>query len=120
MQVHTRTAEGDVIDEGFTNRQSRLRYRFMTKVPLGRKKDFDARTWYAAAYDEVFYSWGKAVTFEEPDQNRLFGGLGYQVNKPLSIQAGFFYQMLIKANGAQQENNVGFQVALSYTLDLTH
>jgi len=120
LQVHTRTAEGAVIDEGFTNRQGRLRYRFMAKVLLGHKKDFEAHTWYAAAYDEVFYSWGKAVTFHEPDQNRLFGGLGYQVCKPLSIQAGFFYQMLIKANGAQQENNVGFQVALNYTLDFTH
>jgi len=120
IQVHSRTAEGSVVNEGFSNRQNRLRYRFAVKVPLGGKKDIDTQTLYAAAYDEAFYSWGKTVTFDEPDQNRLFGGLGYQVCKPLSIQAGFLYQMLIKANGAQQENNVGFQIALNYNLDLTH
>jgi len=119
IQAHSRTAEGAVVDDGFSNRQNRLRYRFVTKVPLGRNKNIDARTLFAVAYDEVFYSWGKTVTFDEPDQNRLFGGLGYQVRKPLSVQAGFFYQMLIKANGAQQENNLGFQIALNYTVDLT-
>ena len=120
IQVHSRTAEGSVADEGFANRQNRLRYRLMAKVPLGAGREIAPKTLFAAAYEEVFYSWGKAVTFDEPDQNRLFAGLGYQVTKPFSFQAGFFYQMLIKANGAQQENNTGFQVALTYTLDLSH
>jgi hypothetical protein len=120
IQMHARTAEGMIIDEGFTNKQNRLRYRLSTKVPLGHKKNISAHTLFASAYDEVFYSWGKTVTFHEPDQNRLFAGLGYQVRTPLAIQAGFLYQMLIKANGIQQENNVGFQVMLNYTLDLTH
>jgi hypothetical protein len=119
IQVHTRTAEGTVVNEGFTNRQNRLRYRFMAKISLGKNKEINTGTLFASTYDEVFYSWGKTVTFDEPDQNRLFGGVGYQVSKPLSIQAGMLYQMLIKSSGAQQENNVGIQVMLNYALDLT-
>jgi long-subunit fatty acid transport protein len=120
IQVHSRTAEGTPVDEGFTNQQNRLRYRLTTKIPLGREKNITTHTLFASTYDEVFYSWGKSITFREPDQNRLFAGLGYQVSKPLVIQAGFLYQMLIKANGTQQENNIGCQVMLNYTLDLTH
>jgi hypothetical protein len=120
VQVHTRLAEGQIVEDGYTNRQNRLRYRFMTKASLARNKEIGAGILFASAYDEVFYSWGKAVTFDEPDQNRVFAGLGYQVSKPLSVQAGMLYQMLIKANGAQQENNVGLQIMLNYTLDLAH
>ncbi len=35
------------------------------------------------------------------------------------MQGGFLYQMLIKANGAMQENNMGFQLQLTYAIDLT-
>lgn len=118
IEVHSRTAEGAVVSEGYTNRQNRLRYRLMLRAPL-RKHAIEANTIFISAYDEVFYSWGKPVTFHEPDQNRLFAGLGYQLRKPLTVQAGVLYQMLVKANGAQQENNAGFQLMLNYTLDLT-
>src|SRR3712207_9011964 len=60
-------------------------------------------------YTTLFRSWGDHVTFHEPDQNRIFTGIGYQFNTDLSLQGGFLYQMLIKSNGAKQENNLGFR-----------
>jgi hypothetical protein len=105
------------------NKQLRVRYRFMARLPLNSEK-IDPKTFFASAYDEVFYSFSEAfgfgeyVTFHEPDQNRIFLGAGYQVNKSLSLQVGGFYQMLIKANGAKQENNVGCQLLATYNLNL--
>jgi hypothetical protein len=117
IQIHH--AENDVIiDDGYTNKQFRVRYRFMARIPLNHAS-IDPKTWFASAYDEVMMSSGKLVTFHEPDQNRIFAGMGYQVNKSLALQGGFIYQMLIKANGAKQENNVGFQLVLGYNFDLT-
>ena len=59
---------------------------------------------------------GKAVTFYEPDQNRIFIGPGYQFTERLSVHPGFLYQMLIKGNGKQQENNLGIQVMVTYNV----
>jgi len=117
IQVHTENG-GEIIDEGYVINQNRIRYRFMTTVPIGHDK-IEPKTFYGSAYDEVFLSWGENVTFHEPDQNRIFVGVGYQCNAELSIQGGPFYQMQIKANGAKQENNVGIQIQLTYNIDLT-
>jgi hypothetical protein len=109
---------GEVIYEGYDQYLNRLRYRFMANIPLNNP-GMDPQTIYVSLYDEVFYSWGKGVTFHEPDQNRIFAGVGYQFTKLVGVQGGFFYQMQIKQNGAQQENNVGFQVQVNYNIDLT-
>jgi hypothetical protein len=117
IQVHSES-DGHVIDHGYDQFLNRVRYRFMANIPLNNPA-MDAKTVYASLYDEVFYSWGKGITFEEPDQNRIFAGAGYQFTKLVSMQAGFYYQMLIKSNGTMQENNVGFQVQVNYNFDFT-
>ena len=117
IQVHTEN-DGQVINHGFDQFLNRARYRFMTNIPLNHAT-MEAKTVYASLYDEVFYSWGKDLTFDEPDQNRIFAGVGYQFTKLVAVQTGFFYQMLIKSNGTKQENNVGFQVQVNYNFDFT-
>ena len=62
---------------------------------------------------------GQNVVYTDPDQNRIFAGLGYQVTKAFNFQGGFFYQTLIKLSGVKQENNVGFQLQFQYNLDAT-
>lgn len=118
LQTHVDKGAGEVVDEGYAVFQNRLRYRLMVMLPLTRAS-LDPKTWFASVYNEAFLSGGENVTFHEPDQNRLYAGAGYQFAKPLSVQAGVLYQMLIKANGAQQENNVGVQVQVVYNIDLT-
>lgn len=117
LKVQKQSGE-DIVDEGYTNRQNRLRYRFMARIPIG-KLNIDPKTFFVSVYEEVFFSWGKPVSFHEPDQNRIFAGGGLQVNKTLSIQGGFLYQMLIKSNGVEQENNTGLKLILTYNPDLT-
>jgi hypothetical protein len=98
--------------------QYRIRYRFMATMPFKGEK-IEGKSWFGSVYDEVFLSWGKPVTFHEPDQNRIFAGVGYQFNPSFNILAGPLYQMLIKSNGAKQENNVGLQVMATYNFDLS-
>jgi hypothetical protein len=105
-------------DGAYSDYRWRFRYRFMARFPL-TKKTIEAKTLFASTYDEVFLSRGSAVKVKQPDQNRIFVGLGYQFTKDLSLQGGFLYQLNIKAKNDKQENNVGGQLLLTYNLDLT-
>jgi len=124
IQRHTMQSDGTVVDQGFVNKQFRIRYRAYWSMPITEQANpgaggIDAKSWYVVVYDEFFMSWGESVTYHEIDQNRIFVGLGYQFTKDFTIQSGPFYQILIKANGAQQENNIGIGTWLTYNLDFT-
>ena len=58
--------------------QHRGRYRLQLTFPLDDH-------WFLNAYDEVF------INFQEPifGQNRLYGAVGYQFNKQISVQLGY-------------------------------
>lgn len=115
LQRHTTDFEGNVIYHGYDNRQLRIRYRFMGQLPLNTP-EITPGTWFLGFYDEAFISWGKSVTFHEPDQNRIFVGAGYQFDERFSVLPGFLYQMMIKDNGMKQENNLGLQVMFTYNV----
>ena len=124
IQRHHTDTNAAVIDDGFDNKQFRIRYRIFATIPLTKQADptafeVDAKSYYLVVYDELFMSWGEAVTYHEIDQNRIFVGFGYQFAKDLTVQTGYFWQLLVKANGAQQENNMGIGTWLIYNFDLT-
>ena len=118
IQQHHITSDGSVVDEGYVLNQTRLRYRLMARLPLN-SSSIEPGTFFAATYDEIFYSWGEHVTYQKPDQNRIYAGVGYQFDKNLTLQGGVLYQMLVKSNGAKQENNIGLQVQVTYNVDCT-
>lgn len=122
LRLEQRFVQDHANEEGddYSVHANRLRYRFMTNIPLNHQK-IEPKTYYISVYDEIFYSWGGPVEYHHPDQNRIFAGLGYQATKLISFQGGFFYQMLIKQPlGLKQENNIGFQLQLNYNFDFTN
>jgi len=117
IQVHT-VENGDVINQGYDLSLLRARYRLMANIPLNGT-EIGPKTMFVRLYGETLMEWGKAVVYHRPDQNRLYAGLGYQTGNKLMITGGAIYQMLVKLNGVQQENNVGFQIQATYNFDLT-
>ena len=117
LQKHE-VINGEVVDDGFVNNQFRIRYRLNFTVPLKGDK-IVPQSWYIQFYDEIFVGFGPTVSPQQPDQNRVFAGVGYQCNSELALQMGPFYQVIIKTNGSQRENNVGFQLTLTYNHDFT-
>jgi hypothetical protein len=115
IQSRTGTPDDGIEYHGYSNRQFRFRYRFQARLPLN-SGEIGPGTWFLGVYDEVFMSRGKSVTFYEPDQNRIFIGPGYQFTERLTVHPGFLYQMLIKSNGLEQENNLGLQVMVTYNV----
>jgi hypothetical protein len=117
IQKHHLENNREVYD-GYDTYLNRIRYRLMVQVPLNKPK-LERGAWFIAAFDEFFYSWGSTVTFHRIDQNRLYAGVGYQFSASSSVQAGPYDQLLIKKNGAEQENNVGVLVQYSHNFDFT-
>jgi hypothetical protein len=116
-QVHT-VENNEIVDHGYDLYTNRLRYRFQLQFPLVSGSD-GAALLSGVFYDEIFISFGDAVTYHGPDQNRIFVGVAYHFSKDLSLQGGPFYQMLVKSGGTKQENNIGVMISLAHSLDLS-
>ncbi len=89
------------------NYLNRLRYQLRATVPLNHVTMTD-KTWYAAAFDEVFIGFGKNVNANIFDQNRLGVLLGYKLNKRFSLEGGYLNQTL------QQPQPVGGKPVFQY------
>jgi hypothetical protein len=97
------------IEERFLQDDFQLRFRYFLglNVPIN-KRLLDKNTFYMAAYNELF------INAESPlfDRNRLYGALGYVINKSFKVEAGFMAQTLEKSNRNQFQivvfNNLPF------------
>ncbi len=89
------------------NFQMRFRYFLSLNVPLNHKTMIQ-NTCYLSAYDEIFIN-GQNSLF---DRNRLYGALGYVINKNVRVELGFMAQTLEKTNRNQ------FQIVVFNNLPL--
>ncbi len=87
--------------------QMRFRYFLSLNVPLNHKT-MTKNTLYASAYNEIFLN-GQFAIF---DRNRLYGAIGYVVNKNVKVEAGFMAQTL------QSQNRNQFQIVVFNNLPL--
>lgn len=69
--------------------KNRLRYRLMLFVPLN-KPTIEKGTLFLGIYDEIFINTKESFF----DRNRLYGSLGYQINKNINVQTGMLHQQL--------------------------
>lgn len=88
--------------------QMRFRYFLSFNVPINHKI-MTNKTFYASAYNEIFVN--KQGTYF--DRNRLYGALGYVIDKNFRVEAGFMAQTL------QNTNRNQFQIALFNNLPLS-
>lgn len=97
-------------EQRFYNDSFRLRFRYFLSIniPL-TQKTMTPQAIYLSMSDEVFIN-AKANVF---DRNRLFGGLGYVINKNLRVELGYMSQMLENSKRGQLQillfNNMPFQ-----------
>ena len=70
------------LPDNSTEYRDRARYMLSVKIPLSKKDDFPL---FVFLYDEVFLH----IDNSPLNQNRLYGALGYQLNKNMNIQAGY-------------------------------
>ncbi|WP_167855474.1 DUF2490 domain-containing protein [Hymenobacter fodinae] len=96
--------------------QHRSRYRLQLQFPLTRPK-VEAGTLYALASDEIFISYGRNVGANVFNQNRLYGGLGYQITDALGVETSYLHQTVQHDDGVVFEQNHTLQISLNFNPD---
>ncbi|MWB96192.1 DUF2490 domain-containing protein [Flavobacterium sp. GA093] len=90
--------------------QVRFRYFLALNVPINKPKMED-KAFYLSAYNEIFLN-AESPTF---DRDRLYGALGYVINKNFRVEAGFMRQIQEKTGRNQFQiviyNNIPFKSA---------
>lgn len=87
-------------EQRFVEGDFRLRFRYFLGVNYSLWKEAEGpKEWYLSMYDEIFLNTVQNVF----DRNRLYGGVGYRLNKSLRFEAGYMNQFL--ANGNRDQLN---------------
>ncbi|HEX8505451.1 MAG TPA: DUF2490 domain-containing protein, partial [Hymenobacter sp.] len=85
-------AEGGSRDVQAWQYQNRIRYQLAATLPL-QGRTLDDGEWYLNAFDELFMGFGRAVNLNVFNQNRISGGLGYQVNEDFQVELNYLNQI---------------------------
>lgn len=100
---------------------NRARYMCRLQIPL-KGNEIKDKTPYVALYDEIFIGFGKNVTANVFDQNRIAVLFGYRFNKSIRMEAGYLNQTLqfgrqINGQNVFQHNN-GLILNANFNIDL--
>jgi hypothetical protein len=76
-------------EQRFVESDIKMRFRYFLglNVPLANT-DSEKNTFYLSIYNEVFLNTASAIF----DRNRLYGGLGYNLNKNIRLEVGYMNQ----------------------------
>ncbi len=104
------------------NFQNRIRYQVAAEIPL-KGVTIDNGEWYLNFFDELFIGFGKKVGRTIFNQNRLSGGVGYQISDAFQLELNYINQVLQHASPEPIsgkpvfEINNGFRLNVVYDLD---
>lgn len=104
--------------------QHRIRYQISLIYPF-RGPTIDDGEFYLNAFDELFISFGRNVGRNVFNQNRISGGIGYQVRDNLKVELNYFGRILQHAEPepiTQKsifDYDNGFRLNVNYDLDFT-
>lgn len=95
--------------------RNRLRYMFLLNHSLTKKEDLTKL--FAFFGDEVFLNLGSNAGKTFVNQNRIIGGLGYNINSKHQLQLTYIHQNIWNYSNTFQESNPTLRVSYSTTLD---
>lgn len=98
------------LEERFLEDDFRMRFRYMlgVNIPI-TQKEMLPKTLYASVYNEIFLHFNTPVF----DRNRVYGALGYVINKNMRIEAGYMNQ--IQENRNRGQIQIGFYNNIPFT-----
>ncbi|KQS92123.1 DUF2490 domain-containing protein [Chryseobacterium sp. Leaf394] len=98
------------LEERFLEDDFRMRFRYYIglNIPLNNK-EMSPKTLYLSAYNEFFLHLNSPVF----DRNRVYGALGFVINKNMKIEAGYMNQ--IQENKNRGQIQIGFYNNIPFT-----
>ena len=97
--THRYRFEQRFVEEEF---KARFRYFLAFKLPFKGTEEAPSK-YYLSAYNEIFLNTKSSVF----DRNRVYGGIGYQLNKNVRLEAGYMNQFF-ESSGRDQVNLITF------------
>ncbi len=98
------------LEERFLQDDFRMRFRYYLgfNIPI-TNKEMLPKTLYLSAYNEIFLNLDSPVF----DRNRVYGALGFVINKNMRIEAGYMNQ--IQENKNRGQIQIGFYNNIPFT-----
>ncbi|MEN4760956.1 DUF2490 domain-containing protein [Chryseobacterium sp. C39-AII1] len=98
------------LEERFLQDDFRMRFRYFLglNIPINNKEMLP-KTFYGSVYNEIFLHLN-SPTF---DRNRVYGALGYVINKNMRMEAGYMNQIQENRNRGQVQ--IGFYNNIPFT-----
>ncbi|GAA5083299.1 hypothetical protein GCM10023210_01670 [Chryseobacterium ginsengisoli] len=98
------------LEERFLQDDFRMRFRYFLglNIPINNKEMLP-KTFYGSVYNEIFMNLNSPVF----DRNRVYGALGYVINKNMRIEAGYMNQ--IQENKNRGQIQIGFYNNIPFT-----
>jgi len=98
------------LEERFLQDDFRMRFRYLLglNIPINNKEMLP-KTLYISAYNEIFLNLDSPVF----DRNRVYGALGFIINKNMRIEAGYMNQLQENKNRGQIQ--IGFYNNIPFT-----
>lgn len=98
------------LEERFLQDDFRMRFRYFLglNIPINNKEMLP-KTFYGSVYNEIFLHFNSPVF----DRNRVYGALGYVINKNMRIEAGYMNQIQENRNRGQVQ--IGFYNTIPFT-----
>jgi len=119
FRVEQRYIEG-VIDSQPSNKYNfnfRFRYRLDVKIPINKEKE-EGKNFYLLLGNEIMVNAGENINSNYFDQDRLFVGLNYELNKKITLQFQYMHiwQQLATGNTLMNLDVIRFNLYHTLTI----
>jgi hypothetical protein len=110
--------ENNKLSGGYIFGTFRCRYQFSADYPIiknAQKKPVLS----IRAYDEIFVNFGGKIVSNTFDQNRIYGGLMYDVNKSLTLELGYLNWFQETTDGTTYYNRNIIRFGINHRINLS-
>ena len=108
--------ENNELVGGYQFSNFRMRYQLGLDIPLIKKQD--AEKLILKIKDEVMFNFGKNIVKNVFDQNRMYIGLNYPMNKNLAFEAGYLNWFQQRPSGTDFYNRDIIRFSVFHTINL--
>ncbi len=108
--------ENNELVGGYQFSNFRMRYQLGLDIPLIKKQD--AEKLILKIKDEVMFNFGKNIVKNVFDQNRIYIGLNYPMNKNLAFEAGYLNWFQQRPSGTDFYNRDIIRFSVFHTINL--
>ncbi len=95
----------------------RFRYRLDLRYPILKEKEA-GNNWFVLVGNEIMLNAGNSISYNYFDQDRLYAGINYEINKKISLQLQYMHIWQQAFNGLTLNSNEVLRFNIYHTISL--